>query len=221
MDATSPSPLAARIRGVYGITADEADTRRLLQQVESVLHAGLRVLQYRQKGAGPELKRLQLRELKPLCAAYDALLIVNDDWQLAADLEIPAVHLGEDDGELQDARRALGDRALIGASCYASVERARALAPLTDYVAFGSIFPSGTKPQARPASLDVLREARAARLGRPIVGIGGITADNIGQVLSAGADAAAVIGALFNQPDPGNAARTLLKAASLPSDSGN
>ncbi|MDO4230732.1 MAG: thiamine phosphate synthase [Lautropia sp.] len=213
MDATPPSPLAARIRGVYGITAEEADTARLLQQVEAVLHAGVRVLQYRQKNAGAELKMEQLRALKPLCTVYDALLIVNDDWQLAAELGIAAVHLGEDDGELQDARRALGAGALIGASCYASVERARALAPLADYVAFGAIFGSATKPQARHASLDVLREARAAGLGRPIVGIGGIDADNIGSVLSAGADAAAVIGALFNTPDPGGAARTLLKAA--------
>lgn len=209
----APSPLATRIRGVYAITGEEADTGRLRRQVDAVLGAGVRVLQYRQKTATQAQKRERLDALKTTCTAHDALLIVNDDWRLAAELGIAAVHLGEDDGELQEARRALGAQALIGASCYASIARAQALAPFADYLAFGAIFSSATKPQARRASLRLLEQARAADLGRPIVGIGGINADNIGSVLTAGADAAAVIGALFDQPDPGAAAQQLLAAA--------
>lgn len=213
MSIQPPCPRAAQIRGVYAITAEEADTGRLLQQVEAALSAGIRVLQYRQKQQSDAQKKAQLLALQALCQQHDGLLIVNDDWQLAAELGIDAVHMGADDGDLRAARQALGSQALIGVSCYGSVERARQLAPFADYLAFGALFASGTKPQAVHADLSVLTEARAAGLNRPIVGIGGITADNIGQVLHAGADAAAVIGSLFGQADVGAAARALLAAA--------
>ena len=189
----------ALIRGVYAITADEGDTTRLLADVEAALSGGIRILQYRNKHANRALKRQQLEALKGVCARHQALLIVNDDWQLAAELGIDAVHLGEDDGDIEEARRALGPGSLIGVSCYASVERARALAPVADYLAFGALFASGTKP-----------------LARPLVGIGGIDADNIGLVLAAGADAAAVIGSLFRQGDIRAAAQRLVAAAARP-----
>lgn len=208
-----PSPLAARLHGVYAITADEASTDRLLAKADAALGAGIRVLQYRNKLATAAMKREQLLALKALCDRHQCLLIVNDDWRLALELGLDAVHLGRDDGDLREARSALGPDALIGVSCYGSLDRARALAPLADYLAFGALFASGTKPEASSASLAVLSQARALGLARPIVGIGGITADNIAQVLDAGADAAAVIGALFNQPDVAEAARRLLAAA--------
>ena len=187
----------ALIHGVYAITADEGDTTRLLADVEAALSGGIHILQYRNKHADMALKRQQLEALKGVCEQHQALLIVNDDWRLAAELGIDArseVHLGEDDGDIEEARRALGPQSLIGVSCYASVERAWALAPVADYLAFGALFASGTKPLARPAPLSVFREVQALSLARPLVGIGGINADNIGSVLDAGADAAAVIG---------------------------
>ena len=200
----------ALIRGVYAITADEGDTTRLLADVEAALSGGIRILQYRNKHANRALKRQQLEALKGVCARHQALLIVNDDWQLAAELGIDAVHLGEDDGDIEEARRALGPGSLIGVSCYASVERARALAPVADYLAFGALFASGTNP------LSVFREVQALSLARPLVGIGGIDADNIGLVLAAGADAAAVIGSLFRQGDIRAAAQRLVAAAAHP-----
>ena len=114
------------------------------------------------------------------------------------------------------SRRPVGRWSLIGVSCYASVERARALAPVADYLAFGALFASGTKPLARPAPLSVFREVQALSLARPLVGIGGIDADNIGLVLAAGADAAAVIGSLFRQGDIRAAAQRLVAAAAHP-----
>ena len=203
----------ALIHGVYAITADEGDTTRLLADVEAALSGGIRILQYRNKLADSALKRQQLEALKGVCEQHQALLIVNDDWRLAAELGIDAVHLGEDDGDIEEARRALGPQSLIGVSCYASVERARALAPVADYLAFGALFASGTKPLARPAPLSVFREVQALSLARPLVGIGGIDADNIGSVLDAGADAAAVIGSLFRQADVRAAAQRLVAAA--------
>ena len=205
----------ALIHGVYAITADEGDTTRLLADVEAALSGGIRILQYRNKHADRALKRQQLEALKTVCERHQTLLIVNDDWRLA-ELGIKAVHLGEDDGDIEEARQALGPGSLIGVSCYASVERARALAPVADYLAFGALFASGTKPLARPAPLSVFREVQALSLARPLVGIGGIDADNIGSVLAAGADAAAVIGALFRQGDVRAAAQRLVAAAARP-----
>ncbi|MDO5056665.1 MAG: thiamine phosphate synthase [Lautropia sp.] len=213
MPLPPPCPRAARIRGIYAITGDAPDTATLLAQAGAALHAGIRLLQYRQKHACAARRRSQLQALQPLCARHQALLIVNDDWQLAAELGLDAVHLGADDGDVQAARQALGPEALIGVSCYASVERARQLAPYADYLAFGALFVSGTKPGARPAPLQVLTEARAAGLGRPLVGIGGITAANLGSVFHAGADAVAVIGSLFGTADVAGAARALQDAA--------
>ena len=85
-----PSPLRARIHGVYGITAEQPDTARLLQDVAAALEAGIRIMQYRQKHAPATQRREQLQALKALCAQHDALLIVNDDWPLAAALGIGA-----------------------------------------------------------------------------------------------------------------------------------
>lgn len=206
------SPLRARIRGVYAITAEEPDTGRLVQAVDAALGAGIRLLQYRQKHASPALQREQLTALKSLCAQHDALLIVNDDWKMATELGIAAVHLGEDDGNITEAREALGPDALIGVSCYASIERARMLAPVADYLAFGALFASGTKPLARHAPPEIFAQVRALGLGLPLVGIGGIDAGNIGQVMAAGADAAAVIGSLFGRGDVAQAAGRLLQA---------
>ena len=102
---------------------------------------------------------------------------------------------------------------LIGVSCYGSLARARELAPVADYLAFGAMFPSGTKPQAPPAPLSVLGEAR--QFGLPVVAIGGIGAGNLAQVLAAGADAAAVIGAVFGAPAPGTAAAAMVAQSGL------
>ena len=161
--------------------------------------------------AGKLLERAATRHERGRLAMYTDLVNAK-----AAELGIDAVHLGEDDGDIEEARRALGPGSLIGVSCYASVERARALAPVADYLAFGALFASGTKPLARPAPLSVFREVQALSLARPLVGIGGIDADNIGSVLAAGADAAAVIGSLFRQGDVRAAAQRLVAAAARP-----
>ena len=103
----------ALIHGVYAITADEGDTTRLRADVEVALSEGIRILQYRNKHADRALKRQQLEALKTVCEQHQALLIVNDDWRLAAELGIDAVHLGEDDGDIEEARQALGPGSLI------------------------------------------------------------------------------------------------------------
>jgi thiamine-phosphate pyrophosphorylase len=196
-------------RGLYPITPDEPDTARLLLRVLPVLALRPALLQYRNKRAGPDLRREQALALLGVCRRTGVPLIVNDDAELAHEIGAAGVHLGADDGAIVAARRVLGPHALIGASCYDGLDRADAAARAgADYLAFGAVFASGTKPQARRAPLSVLRDA--ARFGLPRVAIGGLTPDNAGDALAAGADLLAVIGAVFDAPDPAAATRAFL-----------
>ena len=199
-----------RLRGLYLITPDEDDTGRLLARVARVIgHAAL--LQYRNKRADTTKARAQVSALLALCRAHGVPLLVNDDWRLAAECGADGAHLGEDDGDLRAARAALGSEAILGASCYDSLARARAAAAAgASYVAFGACFPSSTKPGARRATPGLLREAAA--LGLPRVAIGGITPDNARVAVDAGADLVAVISGVFEAPDPAAAARAYLRA---------
>ncbi len=209
LEGTNARLQASRlIRGLYLLTPDLSDTRTLASVVERTLENGARLLQYRNKSLAQARKREQIVELLALMKAYDALLVVNDDWRLGVELGARAIHIGRDDGECARVREEVGNEVVIGVSCYASLQRAADVASDADYLAFGSMFASGTKPQAPSAPLSLLHEA--GRLGRPVVAIGGIDRDNIGQVFAAGADAAALIGAVFSAPDPGLATRELL-----------
>ncbi|GAA5081931.1 thiamine phosphate synthase [Lysobacter panacisoli] len=188
-------------QGLYAITPDDTDTARLLARVQVVLEAGAAWLQYRNKAADAALRDAQARELLPLCRRHDVPLIINDDWRLAAAIGADGAHLGEDDGEVAVARASLPAGALLGASCYADLDLARkAAAAGADYIAFGAFFPSPTKPNARRATPQLLRDSAA--LGLPRVAIGGITPDNAPALIDAGADLLAVISGVFDAPDP-------------------
>ena len=205
-------------RGLYVITPDEADTGRLLIRVEAVLQAGANWLQYRNKPAGAALREQQARALQPLCRRHGVPLIINDDWRLAAAIGADGAHLGLEDGELAAARAALGPRAILGASCYDDLELARAArASGASYVAFGTFFPSPTKPLAPRASPTLLRDSAA--LDVPRVAIGGITPDNARELVLAGADLLAVISGVFDGPDPDSATRAYLACFDPPIES--
>lgn len=200
MNSTPPASVRPR-RGVYAITPDCTDTVQLLQRVEPVLDAGIVWLQYRNKTASPALRRMQASALQPACRARGVALIVNDDWRLATEIGADGVHLGEDDGDIAQARAALGRHALIGASCYDDAGRAIAAVNAgASYVAFGAFFPSPTKPRARRADPALL--GHVAALGVARVAIGGITPDNARSIVAAGADLIAVISGVFDAPDP-------------------
>ncbi len=200
-------PLPSRLRGVYAITPDDPDTARLLARVAPVLAERPALLQYRNKAAGPALREAQARALLQACRAAGVPLVVNDDLALALAIGAEGCHLGGTDGDLALARhRAPG--LLLGASCYDDPARARAAAAAgADYVAFGAFFPSATKPHARRASPALLAEV--ADLGLPRVAIGGLNADNAGALVEAGADLLAVVGGIFDAPDPAAATRAL------------
>ncbi len=189
-------------RGVYAITTDEPRPLDIgLAAARHALAAGATVLQYRRKRA-PWTERLaEAAALRALCAEWGACFIVNDDIDLARASGAHGVHLGREDSDYRPLARESGRRLLVGVSCYRSLEAAReAAAAGADYVAFGSFFPSVTKPHAPPCPLEVLAEARRA-LAVPIVAIGGITPENGRGLLEAGADFLAVISGIFEQPD--------------------
>ena len=202
--------MAPPLEGLYAITPDESDTRRLLSTTEAILAAGGRILQYRHKTASPRLRTEQAHALRALTQAYGARLIINDDIELALAVGADGVHLGADDGDLAAARARLPAPYWLGASCYQSLDSARAaIAAGADYVAFGRFFPSTSKPLAQQAHPDLLRTARQ-QLNRPLCAIGGITVDNAPPLIAAGAHMLAVIAALYDADDPGAQARAFI-----------
>ena len=202
-------------RGLYAITPDQIDTARLLERVETVLAAGATWLQYRNKAADAYLREAQARELLALCSRYGVPLIVNDDWRLAAAIGADGAHLGEDDGEIAAGRAALGESAILGASCYDDLALAGLAARAgATYVAFGAFFTSPTKPNARRATPELLRDSAA--LGLPRVAIGGLTPDNARPLVDAGADLLAVISGVFDVADPAAAVRAYLDCFDAP-----
>jgi thiamine-phosphate pyrophosphorylase len=191
-----------KLRGLYAITPEASDADTLLQQVSAALDGGIVLLQYRRKKhAGMQ----EATALVALCRRSGVPFIVNDDLALALACGADGLHLGREDGDIAAARMKLGDK-VLGVSCYDSLDAARAaVAAGADYVAFGSVFASPTKPGAVRAPLSLFAEARG--LGVPLAAIGGITLENAPQVLSAGADALAVISDLFDAPDIAGRAR--------------
>jgi thiamine-phosphate pyrophosphorylase len=191
-------------RGLYAIT--DGPRADLVDACAAAIEGGAAILQYRDKTSDRARRRDEASALAALCARQRVPLIVNDDVELAAGIGAAGVHLGEDDADIAAARYRLGNSAIIGVSCYASLERARKLAAAgADYLAFGAFYPSATKPHNRRAEADLLRDAKA--LGKPLVAIGGITPDNAALLIAAGADFVAAISGVFGQPDIADAAR--------------
>ena len=201
------APRNDRIKGLYVITPDELNTAELLRKVRLALLGGARLLQYRNKTADAALRLKQAKALCELTREFAVPLIVNDDVVLAQQVDAEGVHLGGADGGVADARALLGRGRIIGVSCYNRLPLAHeAVRQDADYVAFGSFFASAVKPEAVAATPDLLRQARR-ELNVPIVAIGGITAQSGAQLLEAGADALAVISAVFDAPDVEGAAK--------------
>lgn len=187
--------------GLYLITPDDADSENFSKRVLPVLNSQIAVLQYRNKLANAAQMREQAKTLLERCRSRGIVFIINDDIILARELAADGVHLGEHDGDLKTARNLLGPKAIIGVSCYNSLAQAqKAAADGADYIAFGAIYASDTKPMARKAGLELF--SQAAQLNLPMVAIGGIRPDNAAQTLAAGADFLAVIGAVFDAADP-------------------
>lgn len=199
--------LRSSIKGLYAITPDELDTSVLLSKVRAALRGGAEVLQYRNKLADAALRGTQAQALRILTREYGVTYIINDDANLALQVDADGVHLGGEDGSVAAARALLGADKLIGVSCYNRPSLAQqAELDGADYIAFGAFFTSSVKPEAVVASVGMLYQARL-ETQLPIVVIGGITVENGEQLLQAGADALAVISAVFSAADIEQTAR--------------
>ncbi|MBK7424238.1 MAG: thiamine phosphate synthase [Propionivibrio sp.] len=196
------------LRGLYAITPDGIERVELLARVQAALRGGVRIVQYRDKQRDAAQQAEIAHALGALCRGYGASFIVNDDLALALAIDADGVHLGADDGDLVAARQALGPGRLLGVSCYADFALARAaVAAGADYVAFGAVCPSPTKPHAQRAPLSLFGRCRD-ELGVPACAIGGITRDTAPALLAAGADLLAVITDLFEASDIESRARS-------------
>ena len=195
-------------RGLYAITPQHTGTpETLAEAVCAAIRGGAQVIQYRAKNS--PLMSEQAECILSECRRTGVPLVINDDMELMQRVGADGIHLGRDDMPLAEARRRLGATALIGVSCYDSIERAlEAQAMGASYVAFGRFFPSQTKPQAPCAQLETLKLAKR-RLHIPIVAIGGITAGNGQKLIDAGADLLAVVDGIFGEKDIARAAASI------------
>lgn len=215
MSPFAPTAKRPPIAGLYVLTPELADTAVLVARVSSAIAGGAAVVQYRNKLGTAASRCEQALALRALCRARGVTFIVNDDVGLAREVAADGVHLGRDDGELVAARQQLGADAIIGASCYDSLETGqRALDAGASYLAFGSFFASRVKPRAVRARLSLLSAART-RWSVPVVAIGGITAASAPTLIAAGANAVAVISAVFDAPDIAAAAAAFRAAFAL------
>ena len=221
MSTSDGGPERARRRellrraGVYLVTEESLSAgRRSEEIVEAALGAGVRVVQVREK-EGSARRALEIAlAVRQLTRRFGALLIVNDRIDIALAAEADGVHLGQEDLPLADARRLLGEAALIGLSITEAAQLTAPDAAMADCLGVGAVFPTGSKSDATLTGLALLAAARTATAATrvPIVAIGGITAENAGRAVLAGADVVAVIGAIAAAPDPGRAAAALLEA---------
>ncbi len=199
-----------KLKGLYAITDENLIAEESFSEaIESALLGGARIIQYRDKSADQKKRLLQASALRRLCTQYQATCIINDDISLAKSVNADGVHLGKNDTELLNARRILGENAIIGISCYNDIELAiDAEKNSADYVAFGAMFSSPTKPDAVTTTPKIISQAKQ-QLSIPVCAIGGITGDNIGQLIQHNTDMAAVISSLFATGDIKNTANSL------------
>ncbi|MCL2075370.1 MAG: thiamine phosphate synthase [Betaproteobacteria bacterium] len=192
--------------GLYAVTPDEPDTDKLRESVAAILAGGCRLVQYRNKMADALLRRSQAKALNDLCRTHGAAFIVNDDIRLAREIGAAGAHLGKDDTNPADARKILGDAAIIGISCYQDFIRAENFTHACHaedgfqraYLAFGAAYPSPSKPNAPLASTEIFR--RASHLALPVCAIGGITLENAAPLIRMGVMMIAVIHDIFSRP---------------------
>jgi len=185
------------INGLYAITPDSVDLNTLIQKTQFAIEGGAFMVQYRSKIHDRDVKMQQCAAILRLCREYDVPCIVNDDVEMCRILKADGVHLGENDDNIAEVRRILGEGSIIGSSCYDQLNRAKqAQKEGASYVAFGTVFPTPTKPNAPRATLELLREAKS-EIQIPIVAIGGITMNNAHYVIETGVDAIAVITSLY------------------------
>lgn len=197
---------------VYFIMGTANSTRQPLDVVKEAIQGGITMFQFREKGEkalqGEEKKQLA-RQIQALCQEANVPFIVNDDVQLAIDLDADGVHVGQEDTNAKDVRQRIGNK-ILGVSTHNLDEVKQAIKDGADYVGMGPVYPTETKKDTRSVQgVSLITEVRRHGLQIPIVGIGGITYDNAAPVIQAGADGVSIISAISQSADPKKAAEKL------------
>ncbi|QWU18378.1 thiamine phosphate synthase [Paenibacillus sophorae] len=202
---------------VYFIMGSVNCRRPAAAVLEEAIAGGVTIFQFREKGPGAltgEDKFNLARELQRICRAHGVLFIVNDDIDLAIALNADGVHVGQDDEPARVLREQLGGGKIIGVSAHTPEEVRQAIADGADYLGIGPVYPTASKDDARPVQGTILiSDLRREGITIPIVGIGGITADNASPVLAAGADGISVISAIAGAEHPQAAAAAFARLA--------
>ena len=183
-------------KGLYALTDNRLSGLSDVETVRTLLEAGVRVIQFRNKEQDPRTCYEEARKMAELCRLHEALFIVNDRADVALAAGAQGVHLGQDDIEISLARRVVGNRLIIGVSTHSPEEAERADREGADYIGFGPLFSTQTKNAGTPRGLSALSEVRR-RVTIPVVAIGGITPENAPAVMEAGADMVAVASGLL------------------------
>lgn len=204
--------MARKLRGLYVIVDPAVARGREASHVaREAIAGGAALVQWRDKTRekGPQLA--DVRALAEICRGAGVPLIVNDDVDLALAAEADGVHVGQRDLPVSAVRRLVPDGWIVGASTNNADEARAAVTDGADYVSVGNLFGTTSKDDTRPATLETLREVKAA-VSVPVCAIGGIDETNIASVVAAGADMAAVISAVMAADDPRAAAQRLATA---------
>lgn len=181
----------------------------LCQVCRSVLEHGATFLQLREKELDEDEIAREAAELQALCTRYRIPFVVNDSVEIALRAGADGVHVGQSDIRGRDIRAMLGPEKILGISAGTVEEAIAAERAGADYIGVGAVFPTGTKKNARPLTLERLREISGA-VSIPVTAIGGIHADNLAELSGSGVDGVAVVSAIFGAEDPGGAAADLL-----------
>lgn len=198
---------------IYLVTDDGClQGRALIDCVREALEGGVTLVQYRAKTASSAEMYDEALQLKALCDSFNVPLIINDRLDIAMAVGAAGVHLGQDDLPCAAARRILGEDYLIGVSAHNPAEAKAALQSGADYLGCGAVFGTATKADVQKLGTDGLAAICKAK-GLPVVGIGGVTADNYREVRAAGADGAAIVSGILAQPDIRATVRAIAKVS--------
>lgn len=198
---------------IYLVTDDGClQGRALIDCVREALEGGVTLVQYRAKTASSAEMYAEALQLKALCDSFNVPLIINDRLDIAMAVGAAGVHLGQDDLPCAAARRILGEEYLIGVSAHNPAEAKAALQSGADYLGCGAVFGTATKADVKKLGTDGLA-AICREKGLPVVGIGGVTADNYSEVRAAGADGAAIVSGILAQPDISATVRAIARVS--------
>lgn len=192
--------LAARLYGIVDLGyAAPADLSRMTAEM---LRGGIDVIQLRAKGHAPEEIESWSHELLPLCRDAGVPFIVNDSPEIAAAVGADGVHVGQDDAPMNEVRHIVGDEMLVGRSTHSVAQAAAAATdPQTDYIGFGPLFATPTKPDYVPIGTEEIESVHRSHPDLPIFCIGGIKKENLGGVIASGAKRAVIVSGILQAPD--------------------